>query len=89
MWGDGNFHTVLMIDFNDPVETERAADMNEKIVKYAIQRGGTCTGEHGIGIGKRKYLPEEHGPGLTVMKQIKDSLDPLGILNPGKIFPKE
>jgi D-lactate dehydrogenase (cytochrome) len=87
--GDGNYHTILMMDLNDPLEKQRTIEMNEKIVKYAIERGGTCTGEHGIGIGKSKYLPEEHGPGLMVMKQIKDSLDPLGILNPGKIFPKE
>jgi D-lactate dehydrogenase (cytochrome) len=86
--GDGNFHTLIMMDLNDPLEKQRAVEMNEKIVEYAISRGGTCTGEHGIGMGKRKYLAAEHGQGLELMQQIKNSLDPLGILNPGKIFLK-
>lgn len=87
--GDGNYHTILMMDVNDLLEKQRATEMNEKIVEYAIERGGTCTGEHGIGIGKRKYLAMEHGQGLAVMQQVKNALDPLGILNPGKIFLKE
>lgn len=85
--GDGNYHVALMIDVDDPAEMAKAHQLNEQIVHYALERGGTCTGEHGVGIGKSKYLPREHGTSLEVMKAIKQTLDPLGILNPGKIFP--
>lgn len=84
--GDGNFHTFLMFNPNNEIELKTANQINESIVKYALARGGTCTGEHGVGIGKRKYLPEEHGASLEIMKLIKQQLDPKGILNPGKIF---
>lgn len=85
--GDGNYHVALMIDVHDQAEVAKAHQLNEQIVNYALERGGTCTGEHGVGIGKSKYLPTEHGASLEVMKAIKQTLDPLGILNPGKIFP--
>lgn len=84
--GDGNFHTCLMIDADNPKDIDRANEFNKQIVSYALSRGGTCTGEHGVGIGKKKYQKTEHGAALTVMKKIKDALDPKGILNPGKIF---
>lgn len=84
--GDGNFHSLVMYDRNNEDEVSAANQINEKIVKHALSRGGTCTGEHGVGLGKRKYLPEEHGTTLNVMKLIKQQLDPKGILNPGKIF---
>jgi len=85
--GDGNFHMLLMIDLNDGDEIKRAEDLLERLVERALAMGGTCTGEHGIGQGKMKYLPAEHGePALAAMRAIKRALDPLDILNPGKIF---
>jgi D-lactate dehydrogenase (cytochrome) len=84
--GDGNFHTLMMIDPNDPVELEKAYTVNRKIVEYAIECGGTATGEHGIGLGKIDYLYKEHASSIHLMKMIKDTYDPLGILNPGKMF---
>ena len=74
--GDGNFHVLLMIDTNDKEEVKKADEINESIVQYALKRGGTCTGEHGVGIGKRKYQEEEHGAALFVMEKIKKVLDP-------------
>ncbi|RLQ93783.1 FAD-binding oxidoreductase [Falsibacillus albus] len=83
--GDGNYHTLLMIDVNDPVEVEKANIFNEQIVEYALQRNGTCTGEHGVGVGKMKYQEREHGQALQVMEKIKAALDPMEILNPYKL----
>ncbi|WP_096439149.1 FAD-binding oxidoreductase [Alteribacter populi] len=87
--GDGNFHALLMIDMNDSDELKKADDFNEKIVMYALERGGTCTGEHGVGVGKRKYQEKEHGDGLLVMEKIKQALDPDMLLNPNKIFKQK
>lgn len=84
--GDGNFHSILIFDKQDPQERAKVAEVNEKIVHFALERGGTCTGEHGIGIGKMKYLQLEHPDTLPLMKRIKQQLDPNNILNPGKIF---
>lgn len=84
--GDGNFHTLLMLNPTDAQEQAQADRFNEQIVQYALLRGGTCTGEHGVGIGKMKYQSLEHGTSLVVMKSIKAALDPHNILNPGKIF---
>ncbi|MTD29859.1 FAD-binding oxidoreductase [Planomicrobium sp. YIM 101495] len=84
--GDGNFHALLMIDMNDPEEIAKAQEMNERIVRYALERGGTCTGEHGVGTGKQKYQALEHGDALVVMEKIKRALDPDNLLNPHKIF---
>ncbi|WP_303969163.1 FAD-binding oxidoreductase [Sporosarcina ureae] len=84
--GDGNFHVLLMMDVNDPAEIAKADELNEKIVLYALERGGTCTGEHGVGIGKQKYQQQEHGAALLVMQKIKQALDPDHLLNPNKIF---
>ncbi|WP_409370378.1 FAD-binding oxidoreductase [Lysinibacillus sp. 38-6] len=84
--GDGNFHTLLMLDPTDVQEQAQADRFNEQIVQYALLRGGTCTGEHGVGIGKMKYQSLEHGTSLVVMKSIKAALDPHNIMNPGKIF---
>lgn len=83
--GDGNFHVLLMIDMNDVCEIQKADEFNELIVMYALERGGTCTGEHGVGIGKQKYQEKEHGRALLVMEKIKQLLDPDGLLNPNKI----
>lgn len=82
--GDGNIHVEF--PFADQNEYQRALECNGLIVGKAVELGGTCTGEHGVGIGKSKYLRAEHGAALDVMHSIKHLLDPNGILNPGKIF---
>ena len=85
--GDGNFHTVIMVPKDDPDALARAWELDRKIVARALALGGSCSGEHGVGIGKREFLPREHGEqALSVMRAIKDALDPRGILNPGKMF---
>jgi len=84
--GDGNLHTEILAEKGDEDAKRRAELVNEEIVRWAISVGGTATGEHGIGIGKRKFMALEHGASLEVMKQIKRLLDPNDILNPGKIF---
>ncbi|MBI4986964.1 MAG: FAD-binding protein [Rhodocyclales bacterium] len=86
--GDGNFHLLLLADPDDRDENERARDFSNRLVERAIRMEGTCTGEHGVGIGKRKYLAIEHGDAaLDVMRAIKRALDPDDLLNPGKILP--
>ena len=84
--GDGNLHTEILARKGDEDAKRRAELVNEEIVRWAISVGGTATGEHGVGIGKRKFMALEHGASLEVMKQIKRLLDPNDILNPGKIF---
>ncbi|MBM7584501.1 D-lactate dehydrogenase (cytochrome) [Bacillus pakistanensis] len=84
--GDGNYHAVFPIDMSLPEEVAKAEKVNELIVRFALERGGSCTGEHGVGLGKRKYLTEEHGDAVLWMKKIKEIFDPKSILNPGKIF---
>ena len=84
--GDGNFHLTLLIDMDDADEVKRAKDLNERLVERALAMDGTCTGEHGVGQGKMKYLLAEHGaPALAAMAAIKRALDPQNIMNPGKI----
>jgi D-lactate dehydrogenase (cytochrome) len=86
--GDGNFHLLLLLDPDDKAEAERARAFSNRLVERAIRMDGTCTGEHGVGIGKRKYLAAEHGDdALAVMRAIKRALDPQNILNPGKLLP--
>jgi D-lactate dehydrogenase (cytochrome) len=84
--GSGNLHMGLIKDPDDTKQAETAMKVNDAIVKFAIDLGGTSTGEHGVGIGKRKFMVHEHGVSLEVMKRIKDVFDPNGIMNPGKIF---
>jgi D-lactate dehydrogenase (cytochrome) len=85
--GDGNFHQMVLYDPADPKGLERAWDMDRRIVERGLALGGTCSGEHGIGLGKREFLEREHGPeALAVMRSLKQALDPKGIMNPGKIF---
>lgn len=84
--GDGNYHILLMVDVDNPADIERANQVNERIVNYALKRGGTCTGEHGVGVGKQKYQQQEHGEALQVMEKIKKALDPDNILNTGKVI---
>jgi D-lactate dehydrogenase (cytochrome) len=85
--GDGNFHAGLLIDPNNPNDMEKANQFNERIVHFALSHEGTCTGEHGVGLGKMKYQRRQHGEALDAMLTIKQALDPKNILNPGKIFP--
>ena len=85
--GDGNFHVLLLVDTNDPKEVQTAEDLVGRLAKRAIEMDGTCTGEHGIGQGKQKYMLHEHGEAVAMMQAIKQALDPNNILNPGKIWP--
>jgi len=85
--GDGNFHSVLLVDPGDPDEMARAKQVASRMAERALQVGGTISGEHGIGIGKRSLMPAQHGEAWQVMGDIKAVLDPRGILNPGKLVP--
>ncbi len=86
--GDGNFHLVVLVDTDNAKEMKEAAWISQRVVERAIAMEGTCTGEHGIGLGKRQYLPLEHGDvAVDVMRAIKQALDPHNRLNPGKILP--
>ncbi len=85
--GDGNFHTGPMFDPNDPEDVARAKMFVERLVRRGLEMGGTCTGEHGVGQAKIKYMHEEHSPEtLNVMRAIKRALDPQNIMNPGKVL---
>ncbi len=83
--GDGNFHVIYLLDPSSEQELAEARRLNERMVARALAMGGTCTGEHGVGYGKMKYLAAEHGEGLEVMRAIKRALDPGNRMNPGKI----
>ncbi|MDI4665347.1 FAD-binding protein [Xanthobacter autotrophicus] len=84
--GDGNFHTTLMVDVDDPEDFAKAKLYMKRLVERALAMGGTSTGEHGIGQGKMKYMASEHGEeALEVMRSLKRALDPKNIMNPGKI----
>jgi D-lactate dehydrogenase (cytochrome) len=84
--GDGNFHTIILVE-DVPGAFERAFELDRKIVARALSLGGSCSGEHGVGIGKREFLVQEHGEeALAVMRGLKASIDPKGIMNPGKLF---
>ena len=84
--GDGNFHTVILVP-NTEDGIDRAWALDKKIVARALALGGSCSGEHGVGIGKREFLEQEHGPEtLALMRQVKAAIDPRGIMNPGKLF---
>jgi len=84
--GDGNFHLLLLLNTEDPEEMERAEAFMDRLVMRALAMEGTCTGEHGIGQGKMKYLAMELGEATDYMRMIKKALDPLNIMNPGKIL---
>ncbi|MHB8469750.1 MAG: FAD-binding oxidoreductase [Gaiellaceae bacterium] len=85
--GDGNFHLAFLLDPDDAVSIARAEALNGALVDDALARGGTCTGEHGIGFGKLRYLERQHGDLLPLMRGIKQLFDPAGIMNPGKVVP--
>jgi D-lactate dehydrogenase (cytochrome) len=85
--GDGNFHVIILIDPDKPEERAEAERINARVVERALAMGGTCTGEHGIGMHKKEFLRTEHGDdALDIMRAIKRALDPQNLLNPGKIF---
>lgn len=83
--GDGNFHLCYILDPEDAEEFARAEAHYERMIERALAVGGTCTGEHGIGAGKRGFLRREHPEGVDVMLAIKSALDPTSVLNPGKV----
>jgi len=86
--GDGNYHVTFLYDEQNEEEKQLIHKLSESIVRRALAVNGTCTGEHGVGVGKSKYLQQELGQGsLNVMKQIKAALDPLNLMNPGKVLP--
>jgi len=84
--GDGNYHLLIVIDPTDHAQVARAKQLSAQVVDTALKLGGTCTGEHGIGVGKKDYLKVEHATAINMMKSIKMALDPKNIMNPGKIF---
>ncbi|WP_426416622.1 FAD-binding oxidoreductase [Aestuariirhabdus sp. LZHN29] len=84
--GDGNFHMLIMFDRSDQSQCERAATLSKAMVEQALAVGGTCTGEHGIGVGKKAYLLQEHGNAVELMRVLKRALDPDNLMNPGKVF---
>ena len=86
--GDGNFHLIIMLDPDDRQEFETISRLSERLVERAMRFGGTCSGEHGVGIGKLKYLQPEHGEALDVMRAIKRAIDPNNLMNPGKLIPE-
>ena len=84
--GDGNFHVVYLIDPQKPQELVEARKLGDRLVEHALALGGTCTGEHGIGLGKLDALESECGEGISVMRAIKRAIDPHNIMNPGKVL---
>eukprot|EP01117_Protostelium_nocturnum_P010765 TRINITY_DN387_c0_g1_i3.p3 TRINITY_DN387_c0_g1~~TRINITY_DN387_c0_g1_i3.p3 ORF type:complete len:504 (+),score=187.75 TRINITY_DN387_c0_g1_i3:225-1736(+) len=86
--GDGNFHMFILLDPNDPKDLEETHRLDHRLIERAIKMGGTCTGEHGVGVGKRDYLPLELGEeAVDLMRTIKKAIDPDNIMNPGKVMP--
>ncbi len=85
--GDGNFHMLILFDPKDPTSRDKAEALAQAVSVVSQSHGGTCTGEHGVGVHKLDALIREHGPAIPVMRAIKDALDPLGLMNPGKTVP--
>jgi D-lactate dehydrogenase (cytochrome) len=84
--GSGNLHMEILGIPEEKTQWQKIQEAAEEIVNFALECGGTATGEHGVGIGKRKFMKKEHGESLNLMRKIKELLDPYGIMNPGKIF---
>jgi D-lactate dehydrogenase (cytochrome) len=84
--GDGNFHLILMLHPDDEAEMATVTAFCQRLVERALRMGGTCSGEHGVGLGKMKYLQAEHGEALEVMRAVKRALDPRDLMNPGKVI---
>ncbi|TIX38927.1 MAG: FAD-binding oxidoreductase, partial [Mesorhizobium sp.] len=87
--GDGNFHVLVLMDVDDPKEIAATEEFVARLNMRAIGMDGTCTGEHGIGQGKVGFLRHELGHSVDIMRTIKQALDPLNIMNPGKILPAD
>ncbi|HJM50862.1 MAG TPA: FAD-linked oxidase C-terminal domain-containing protein [Alphaproteobacteria bacterium] len=87
--GDGNFHLIFVLDMTNEAEIKEAEEYNERMIRRALAMDGTCTGEHGIGLGKKDFLVEELGPAVDVMRQLKLALDPTNFMNPGKMIDIE
>ena len=87
--GDGNFHLCILFDPDSAEEREAAEGLATRISHRAIAMGGTCTGEHGVGLHKTVHMYREHGEAVDVMWAIKRALDPHGLMNPGKVLPEE
>jgi D-lactate dehydrogenase (cytochrome) len=85
--GDGNFHMIFPLDPDSSSELDEAHRLAARMAERALRMGGTCTGEHGVGTGKMEFLRAEHGEALDVMRSIKQALDPLNLMNPGKLIP--
>jgi len=85
--GDGNFHLAILVNPENPAEMQEAQRIGRRISERTVRMGGTVTGEHGVGMGKRQFMQAEHGEAWAVMGEIKRALDPRGILNPGKVVP--
>ena len=85
--GDGNFHMIFPVDPDDPAEIAEAERLTDRLVERTLAMGGTGSGETRVGLGKMKFLWQENGEGLDVMRAIKGTLDPQNILNPGKLIP--
>lgn len=85
--GDGNYHVLFAVDPENQQELTEVAAINKKIVQQALAVGGTCTGEHGVGVGKKPYMRQEHGDSIELMARLKAAIDPQDIMNPGKILP--
>lgn len=85
--GDGNFHLVFIVDPENPAELAEAERLNDRLIMRALAMDGTCTGEHGVGLGKTKYLVAEHGEAVSAMRTLKQAFDPANLMNPGKILP--
>ena len=85
---DGNFHCAVLVMPGDEAELRAAKAFSSRLAERAIAMGGTCTGEHGVGLGKRAFLEPQYGAGgVALMRTVKDALDPTGIMNPGKMLP--
>ena len=84
--GDGNFHLIFPVNPDDPRDIDEAERLSTRLAERAISMGGTCSGEHGVGMGKMKFLDREHGEAMEVMRAIKRTLDPDNIMNPGKLL---
>jgi len=84
--GDGNFHAILLADHKDDEESKAAEQINMRLIERSLAMDGTCTGEHGVGLGKKTSLHLELGDAVDLMRDIKRALDPEGLMNPGKIF---
>jgi D-lactate dehydrogenase (cytochrome) len=83
--GDGNFHLIFLIDPNKPEELELAKTLNKRLVRRALAMEGTCTGEHGVGMGKQGSMREELGEAVDLMRDLKRTFDPENLMNPGKV----